>query len=126
MNSKSKLIVNLNNIIENYNYIKLMVNKKVEVVPAVKADSYGVGAKMVVETLVGQGLTAVYVANIEEGIALRQKFSHITIYVLNGVCSKSEMAVSANYNLLPVINSPLQLEVVKEYCLHGSPWFYRY
>jgi alanine racemase len=87
-----------------------------ECAAAVKADGYGLGAERVVSTLAEAGCRTFFVANVDEGIAVRRTLAHRSdavkpdvltpdplIYVLNG----PEGAESAlvEHDLRPVLNS---------------------
>ena len=78
---------------------------------AVKADGYGLGAEQVVSALAEAGCRTFFVANVDEGIALRRTLAHrpdalipdAVIYVLNG--PEGAESVLVEHDLRPVLNS---------------------
>ena len=74
----------------------------------VKADAYGLGAARVAPVLVQQGARTVFVAQVEEALALRPLLDDchpaVALYVLNGVIPGTESDLADN-NILPVLNS---------------------
>jgi alanine racemase len=75
----------------------------------VKADAYGLGIDAVVPALVGAGCTTFFVAQLNEGLALRRILPlPARIFVLNGLAPGAETACAAA-NLIPVANHPGQV-----------------
>ncbi len=75
-----------------------------------KADAYGLGAIQVGPKLAAMGCRRFFVAHLAEGVALRKILGVApAIYVLNGPLPRTE-AEFLHYDLLPVLNSPCQLE----------------
>lgn len=74
----------------------------------VKADAYGLGAAAVAPALAREGCDTFFVAQLTEGIALRDVLGNApTIYILNGLMPGNEEACLAA-GLLPVLNSAAQ------------------
>lgn len=74
---------------------------------AVKANAYGTGADRVAPRLAREGCRDFFVADANEGAALRPLLPDATIYVLNGVFEGS-FAQTLAHDLIPIINSPEQ------------------
>lgn len=74
------------------------------VAPVVKANAYGMGLAPVAHALVNSGADSLFVARIEEGIALRELLPRERIFVLDGVAKGAAPALLAN-RLIPVLNS---------------------
>ena len=101
------LTINLQAIQNNYHYIKTICNA--EIAASVKADSYGLGADKIAQSLYQVGCRKFFVATIDEGIALRKCANDIAIYILNGL-TPSRLPLFIEHNLIPIINSPEQLK----------------
>ncbi len=107
--STPSLDINLNAVKHNYNIIKKYCGNA-EVCGTVKASSYGLGGhNKIVNKLIKSGCNRFFVANINEGIFIRNKFKSIIINVLNGL-NKNEEKIFHKYNLVPVINTVSQLK----------------
>lgn len=74
---------------------------------AVKANAYGTGADQVAPRLAREGCRDFFVADANEGSALRPLLPDARIYVLNGVFEGSFSQTLA-HDLIPIINSPEQ------------------
>ncbi|MSP67354.1 MAG: alanine racemase [Alphaproteobacteria bacterium] len=70
----------------------------------VKADAYGLGARRVAPALAAEGCRQFFVAQVDEGIALRRVLGSADIYVLGGALPGSEAACLI-HGLRPVLNS---------------------
>jgi len=78
----------------------------------IKADGYGLGAVPIAITLANAGCQIFFVANLEEGISLRNAlnqngisdYSFIEIHVLNGLMPNTE-DIYEIFRLVPVLNS---------------------
>lgn len=112
--SRPILNIDLNIIANNYNYLtKLCQASKVSAV--VKANCYGLGANEIVPILKQQGCQHFFVANYEEGIALRKVLNNgINIYILNGLFA-DEAGMLTEHNLIPVLHSYDQLLIWKNH-----------
>ena len=102
------LEIDLSAIRENYQYLARDTSKRIAGV--VKADAYGLGATRVVSELVNLGCKEFFVANVEEGKALRSRFDEIILYVLEGVL-ESTYDDLLGHNLRPVLNTLAQCEL---------------
>jgi alanine racemase len=75
----------------------------------VKADAYGLGAVEVSRALEKAGCHTFFVATLEEAIELRTALPDVRILVFHGVLAGEEFAFAA-HRLIPVLNSPAQIE----------------
>jgi len=84
---------------------------------AVKADAYGLGAAEVAKALGKEGCDTFFVADVNEGVALRTALgASPAIYLLNGLSLGAEQAC-VEANLLPVLNSIDQLALWRGHAL---------
>ncbi|NNG02699.1 MAG: alanine racemase [Inquilinus sp.] len=75
----------------------------------VKADAYGLGIDVAAPALEAAGARDFFVAQLEEGIALRALLPEARIAILNGLAPGCE-ADYAVHRLLPVLNHPGEIE----------------
>ncbi|MEI7668750.1 MAG: alanine racemase [Pseudomonadota bacterium] len=104
------LEVNLAAVTHNYN----LLAKRNNCAAVVKANGYGLGISAIAPTLYEAGCREFFVANLEEGIELRNIFSDNDIrdnliYVFHGVRKNQAQDFIAN-DIIPVINNPIQFE----------------
>lgn len=106
-NDLGKIHVNLNSVRFNYNLIKNIVGKKCQVSAVLKANAYGLGARMVGKVLEELGCEIFFVANTSEGKDLRKSLKKSKILILNGFSNfdKENFEFFLKFNLIPVINS---------------------
>ena len=101
------LTVDLRAIAENYRRLKEAFRGR-PLAAVVKADAYGLGAAKVAPVLVKEGARTVFVAQVEEALALRPLLDAchpaVALYVLNGLMPGTEADLAEN-NILPVLNS---------------------
>ena len=76
---------------------------KADVIAVVKADAYGHGAQAVAETCFEAGAVMVAVAEVEEGLALREGGVNGPILVFLGATDSSEVAHAVAQDLLMVV-----------------------
>lgn len=118
----ARLTVDLAAIVGNWRMLDSL-SGKARASAVVKADGYGVGAEAVGRALVTAGCRDFFVATAAEGRRLRGLALDARIFVLNGVWPGAEQDVFT-HNLVPVINSPEQLEYLlglggsHDYSLH--------
>ncbi len=86
----------------------------------VKADGYGLGALPVARRLAAEGCTTFFVANVDEGISLRQALPEPEIFVLNGLLPGTA-ALFARHRLAPCLNDPEQVKGWLAFCTGSSP-----
>ena len=114
--SKCTLTIDLDIIRDNYRALQKICTLT-EVGAAVKANCYGLGAEQIAPILANFGCKYFFVANTDEGVTLRERFSkenlnhkNLKICVLNGYFT-ADRDDFINYNLIPVLNSFKQLEL---------------
>ncbi len=91
--------IDLSCITHNLNLIKRLTG--LPVIAIVKADAYGHGAVEVSKRLVGEGISSLAVAYVEEGISLRDAGIKSPIIVL---FERTDLSSLIEYNLTPVIH----------------------
>lgn len=77
------LEINLNAIVDNFNYFRSLIKPTTGIVCMIKASGYGAGAGELAKTLQTQGAAYLAVAVHDEGIQLRQEGITMPIIVLN-------------------------------------------
>jgi alanine racemase len=97
-------LVHLDAIAHNFRRISALAGKP-DVICVVKANAYGHGAARVALTLEAAGATMFAVADIEEGVTLRQAGVTQSILVF-GALSVSELDHLFTYNLTPTVSTP--------------------
>lgn len=105
------LTVDLDAIAGNWQALRAMgraAGKPVECAAVLKADAYGTGAAAVGPHLARKGCRHFFVAQIDEGIALRRVLPDLPIYVLNGMLPGTE-GDFVEQRLTPVLNHLGQL-----------------
>jgi alanine racemase len=108
------LTVDLARVAANWRKIRDLV-RPAECAAVVKADAYGLGMDRVAPALANAGCRVFYVAQLDEGIALRrilakdEALPQAEILVSDGVLSGAE-AEFATQRLVPVLNSLEQIE----------------
>ena len=117
------LTIDLDAIVNNYRLLR-EIAFPAECAAVVKADAYGVGAAKVVSPLVAAGCKTLFVALLDEGIAVRRVLAEsalkITgdgepaIYILGGLAQGAE-DVFTKYRLTPVLNSLAEVDVWARY-----------
>ncbi len=103
----SELRIDLSRLRDNYRIIAGHVDG-VDVAAMVKADGYGLGASHVAGALRTVGCRQFFVAQAEEGVALRADHPDLVVNVLNGVMPGTEDHL-VEHNLVPVLNSLEQI-----------------
>ena len=101
--SNSFLEVNLDNISYNIKQIKNFVGDKVEVMPVVKANAYGLGASKLKDVLEENEINKLAVAIVDEAITLRKEDFNMDIIVLNELLEEEAKEI-VEYNLTPGIS----------------------
>jgi alanine racemase len=101
---RSWVEVSLSQISRNFEAVRALTGKDVEVMPVVKADAYRHGALEVSRTLIRAGARWLAVSSVEEGVALRDEGIAARILVMADFLP-AERAGLLNYLLTPVIHS---------------------
>src|SRR5215470_17795073 len=97
------LEVNLNAILDNFNYFRSLLKPNTKIICMVKANGYGIGAYRLSRILQNNGADVLAVALVDEGIYLRKKGIHLPIIVMN--TEKYSLNKIFQYNLYPCIYS---------------------
>lgn len=74
--------INLDHIERNINELKQFLKRDSKVLAVVKADAYGHGATMIVQTLIASGIDMLGVASVDEAVQLREVGVNIPLIVL--------------------------------------------
>ena len=111
-NSSSILEVNLKNLIYNYKVFKKYIKNK-QVAATIKANAYGIGDKIVFNTLYKNGCRHFFLATLKEGLELRKSFYKGNIYILNGLENNDINLFKIN-NLIPILNSKIEIKIIEE------------
>jgi alanine racemase len=102
------LTIDLDAIVANWRLLKERVGPGVRTAAVVKADAYGLGAVQVAPALASAGCMRFYVANLDEGLALRRVLPRAEIHVFTGPFAGTERDFVAE-RLVPVLNSLQQI-----------------
>lgn len=105
------LTVNLKHVKHNYTVLKSYLPNDGITMPVIKADAYGFGAYKICEALDDAKYFAV--ARLSEGIALKERFPNKEFVVFSGIFSNQDLQNVLKYNLIIVIHSVFQLELLK-------------
>jgi len=106
--------INKNNIIHNSNII-LKKSKNKIVSPVIKADAYGIGAKVLIKILIECGYKSFFLGNLSEGLEIRKKYNNIELFILN--CGQPfNIIYLKKYKLIPVINNLQDLKLWSQHC----------
>jgi alanine racemase len=97
--------VHLDAIVHNYRQIGALVHPRTQVICVLKANAYGHGAVAVARALEQAGASLFAVADIEEGVTLRQAGVTCPILVF-GAMSVSDLAHLFAHNLTPTVSTP--------------------
>lgn len=102
--SVNRLEIDLNKIDYNLKQIKQCVGEKVELLPVIKANAYGIGAVALKDVLESNNINYVAVAMIKEAIELRNNGFKMPIMVLNEILD-CEVEDIIKYNLTAGIST---------------------
>lgn len=103
------LTINPDALAKNWQALNGMSSQAVETTAVVKADGYGLGAGLVAQRLMREGVKTFFVAATEEGVALRAAIGDAPeIYILSGhMAGDTDMLRDAR--LVPMLNSVSQI-----------------
>ena len=107
--------INKSNIVHNS---KLIIRKSKNriISPVIKADAYGIGAKILIKILIECGYKSFFLGNLSEGQEIRKKYKNVELFILN--CGQPfNIKLLKKYKLIPVINN---LEDLKLWSQHTS------
>lgn len=105
----SKVIIDLDAYRHNLKVVRNLVGSYVRIIAVVKANAYGHGIVPVAQCAEKWGINMVAVANVEEGVVLRQNGIKIPILVLLQPQDDDLLAL-IDYQLTPLVS---ELEIVK-------------
>lgn len=113
------LQIDLDALATNYRSLKA-ASGTADCAAVVKADAYGLGMDEVVSVLLAAGCTSFFVAQLAEGMRLRQIINgctdaDIAIYVLSGLAANAEADYVA-HRLHPCLISPAQIKTWQAHC----------
>jgi len=112
------LEVNLDALVDNFNYYRSLVKPTTGMIGMVKADAYGAGAVEVSRTLQNQGADYLAVAVVEEGLNLRRAGITMPIMVLNPI--SSNYTALFDKHLEPTVFSLRELELLSRFAPKGT------
>jgi Alr-MurF fusion protein len=117
--------VNLNNLVDNYNYFKARLKPGTKIMAVVKAFSYGSGSFEIANILAYNLVDYLAVAFCDEGVSLRNAGIKVPIVVMNPDFSSYSLMVDHNlepeiYNLAGLRHfiEKLQARQLKDYPVH--------
>lgn len=117
--------INLDSLVNNYNYFKSILKPNTEIICMLKAFGYGTGSIELAKTLQNQGVGGLAVAFIDEGIELRRNNISCPILILNPhsynyrpLFDEHLEPVIYNFRLLRNIISSAKNHGVRKYPVH--------
>jgi alanine racemase len=105
-----RLTINLDALAANWRWLRNLASPAT-CAAAVKANAYGLGLAPVARRLSAEGCNTFFVATASEGARLREILAQAVIYVLDGVTSPADMDILVLNGLIPVLNSPAQIDI---------------
>lgn len=106
--TRPRLTVRLDAVADNYRHV-LATTDGVPAGAAVKGNAYGLGLAPVTRRLWDEGCREFFVANVDEGIALRAALPDAAINVFNGAMAGTEDELVA-HDLVPIVITAGQLD----------------
>lgn len=100
---RTVLEINLNALVNNFNLYRKFIKEETGVIAMVKAFSYGAGSVEIASVLEKQGVQALAVAYVDEGVKLRKLGIRCPIMVMNA--SYDDLSLLLNYKLEPEVYS---------------------
>ena len=121
----SRLEINLNNCLANYNYFKNKLSPSTKILVLVKANAYGYGGVELAQMMEKVGVDYLGVANPIEGVELREKGIKSHILVLTPSTTSSDIFIShdlepsiPSIDMLISFNESLKEKGIKDYPIH--------
>jgi alanine racemase len=120
--SQATLEIDLGAVVENWRGLAARLAPGTACGAVVKADAYGLGAARIAPVLAAAGARDFFVAQLEEGLALRPLLpAQARIFVLNG-CLPGEAETFTAGGVLPVLNDPGQVATWRSHAgAQGAP-----
>ena len=110
--NKKSIFISKDNLSYNYKLIQRHV-KKSKVISVIKGDGYGHGLLECCRILKSSNCNDFYVARLDDALRLRENNKNINIYLLSGIIKKNDVKEIENKNIIPIINSPEQLDIIE-------------
>ena len=107
--ASNRLTIDLGALADNWRRMGAL-SGRARAAAVLKANAYGIGLKPAAETLYAAGARDFFVANAEEGAALRPAVPDGKIYILAGLWPGNEQLFFDNA-LIPIVNSKEQLDL---------------
>lgn len=115
---ETHLEVNLEALIQNYNYFRSHLPASTGMIAMVKASGYGVGSYEIAKTLQDAGAAYLAVAVLDEGVDLRERGITMPIMVMNP--RVSDYGTMFEHRLEPEIyNMAMLRDVIEQAAAHG-------
>ncbi len=102
------LTIDLDAIASNWAALDACSDDRVETAAVIKADAYGLSARVVAPRLLAAGVRSFFVATAEEGVALRPVAGEADIFVFSGHMEGDTERLEAA-GLIPLLNAPEQV-----------------
>lgn len=113
MTESGLLTIDLNALADNYRQFQAITGDQCEIAGVIKANAYGLGAEQVFNKLKSLNCPQIFVATLDEALALRENDKNTPIAVLGGLFTGAENDYLA-HNILPVLNTPLDIKTWSE------------
>jgi len=107
--ARAVLTINIGAVVNNFRFLSSRLAPACQAGAVVKANAYGLGFEEVSKALAKAGCRHFFVADLEEGIALRRVLETADIFVFNGPERNSESEFN-EHSLTPVLNTPSQIK----------------
>ena len=109
--------ININHqaFIHNIQAIKSLLAPNTKFMAVIKADAYGHGVISVANTILKNGVDAVAIATLSEGIELRENGVKAPILILGAINAVEEVEQIVEYNLEPTICTTEQASIFTDY-----------
>lgn len=117
-NHETVLEINLNALVQNFNYYRSKLKPGVKTMAMVKAFAYGSGSYEIANTLSHHGIDYFSVAFLDEGITLREGGIKVPIMVMSSDVTQAEKLLQ--YNLEPEVYSLNLLQKLGEYLINNA------
>ncbi|MDB0034538.1 alanine racemase [Alphaproteobacteria bacterium] len=109
------IYINRQNLVNNFDILKKRAGKS-QIMSVIKGDAYGHGIQQCSDVLKKNGCKHFYVARLDDAINLRKKYKkNINIYLLSGTISKEICGYIKRYEITPIINNLIQLEIFNKF-----------
>lgn len=107
--ASSHLTIDLNALADNYGQLQNIASDQCQIAGVIKANAYGLGAAQVFNKLKSLNCPQIFVATLDEALALRANDTNTPIAVLGGLFTGAG-AEYIEHNITPVLNSPIDIK----------------